>query len=382
MSDLWDEVADLMTRGDKKREIAPLPGKTWKDGDGFTHYVFNKAMFKNPKYTIPTDDQTLFDKFLDGGSRSYPSDGSVPTDIVAREARPIIHQIEGIAKNRNHRYYEDAKDALKGGKFSIVRGTMKLYLGKFTTRDWRRKRFTDDIDFWIHKIGLYEHVLKNNGWNRDPKTKEFKKTITWQDPFTNKRRTDTLYAANNINLQLDFGGGEFLKGAGLKNIFAKKIKRGHDVDLSDIINVAMVHNKASGYNTNTWKNAWEAFEEAANTRGTRIISNMISLSRHAHAIADYTEHVGSVLIHKHELIFHMKRYSNEDLKHFCKVSIYWQKYLKTHGPDLTRELIHDYIFEQGYHKRYYARNLRDFAGRILKLVNAKLSMFKIIIEIE
>ncbi|MGV9197975.1 MAG: hypothetical protein ACOC44_05030 [Promethearchaeia archaeon] len=382
MSDLWDYKADKVKKGDGLRDVSPEADKTWTDDEGITHYVFKKKMFHNPYYDIPDTDQDLFDKFLKGGSRSYPSDGNIPADIAAREARKIIKYIEQIAKDKDHQYYKEAREVIKGGKFDMVRGTMKLYLGKYTTRDWRRKRFTDDIDFWIHKVHLFRYVMRKLGWIRNKDTKEFEKKIRWKNPFTHVELTKTLIAANNLNLLLDFGGGSYLKGSSVQSIIAKKIKRGHNVDLSDIVNVAMVHNKAEKYCTDTWKKCWQSIDEAANSRSTRIISNLISLSLYSYAIAGYIQRVGDVLIDKHNLIFDKSRYPDPELEAFCRVSIHWQDYLKTHGPDLTRELIHEYIFEQGYLKKYYAKNLKDFADKIVNLVNEKLKMFKVMIEID
>ncbi|MFO8017035.1 MAG: hypothetical protein R6U96_00225 [Promethearchaeia archaeon] len=382
MSDYWDFKADKVKRGDNLRDVSPEAGRTWTDEDGFTHYIFKKKMFHNPYYDIPDTDQELFDKFLKGGSRSYPSDGNIPTDIAAREARKIISYIEKIAKDRDHQYYSEARAVLKGGRFSMVRGTVKLYLGKYTTSDWRRKRFTDDIDFWVNKVHLFRHVMKKLGWSRNKDTKEWEKSIRWKNPFTHKERTETLIAANNLNLSMDFGGGSYLESSSVQSIIAKKIKRGHNVDLSDIVNVAMVHNKAAKYCTETWERCWQSIDEAANSRSTRVISNLISLSLYSYAIASYIQRVGRVLVERHNLIFNTSHYPDSELEVFCRVSMEWQDYLKTHGPDLTRELIHEYIFEQGYLKKYYAKNLKDFAEKIITLVNEKLKMFNVIIEID
>ncbi|GAI99705.1 unnamed protein product [marine sediment metagenome] len=78
-------------------------------------------------------------------------------------------------------------------------------------------------------------------------------------------------------------------------IFNKKIKRGHDVDLSDIINVAMVNNGIDGIHKNEWLDAWNSFEQAANTRNTRTTSNLISIYRYSFAIADHLEKVGEAI---------------------------------------------------------------------------------------
>ena len=105
MTVIWDFKADTMIKGDGLREITPLQDKIHCDSDGYTHYIFQKKMFHNPKYKIPTDEAILFEKFLDGGSRSYPSDGNIPLDIVATEARILINKIVDIATNPEELYY-------------------------------------------------------------------------------------------------------------------------------------------------------------------------------------------------------------------------------------------------------------------------------------
>ncbi|TFF89936.1 MAG: hypothetical protein EU548_05585, partial [Promethearchaeota archaeon] len=238
MSYVWDVKADVKHNGDNLRDVSPE--KTFEDEEGKTHYVFTKAMFNNPWYEIPEDDYELFKKFLEGGSRSYPSDGNIPCDIVADEVKKIVDKVEEYAEDPNNIYHEEAKNALKEGKESLFRGTVKIYLGKYTSRDWRRKRFTDDIDFWTFHINLLDAALKECGFKWNKKSKEWEKRIIWKNPKTNETRHEILYAANNLSQLLDFGAGSYLEGASLKEVFQKKLKRGHDVDLSDIINVVMV----------------------------------------------------------------------------------------------------------------------------------------------
>ena len=177
MTVLWDQNADTVLKGDNKRRVNPIQDRIYQDAQGFIHYVFTKKMFHNPHYNIPKEQLKLPKKNLDGGSRSYPSDGQIPLDIVATEVKIILNDLIDIANSPDHLYYEDAKKILECGKYSIVRGCVKLYLKKYTTRDWRRKRFTDDIDFWIFKINLFEYILKNNGWRRNPKSKEWEKQV-------------------------------------------------------------------------------------------------------------------------------------------------------------------------------------------------------------
>ncbi len=382
MTLIWDTKADAVQKGDRLRDIFPLHDKTNVDKDGFTHYVFAKVMFNNPRYVVPSNDITLFQKFINGGSREYPSDGNIPTDIVAGEARNILKEIKKITKNPNGVFYKEAIGLLKNNKLDLIRGTVKLYLGKYTTRDWRRKRFTDDIDFWIYQIDLFEHVLRKTGWIKNKVTREWEKKVYWDNPMTNKTEDHVLIASNDINQALDFGGGSYLDGTTLKDIFRKKIKRGHEVDISDIINVAMVFNKAEGFAVDKWYEGWDAFEESANTRSTRTISNLITLIRHSYSIADYLDRVGNVLIKLHDLIFDQTIYPDQKITKITRVSIHWQKYLKRHGPDITRELIHHYILEQGYFKLYYSKNLVHFADKMLELLNSRVKNAKVVFEIE
>ncbi|MHA1293702.1 MAG: hypothetical protein ACTSQJ_13670 [Promethearchaeota archaeon] len=382
MSDIWDFRADAVKSGDKLRDVSPVLNKTRIDKDGYIHYVFSKQLFNNPWYLIPKDNFELFKKFVNGGSRSYPSDGSIPCDIVAGEARIILNEIVAISQDPTSNLYEDAKKALKNGKFQLVRGTLKLYLGKYTTRDWRRKRFTDDIDFWIRNVYLLHSILRHNGWKKNNVTKEWEKKVRWINPDTNKTQERVLIAANDINQLLDFGAGSYLEGSRLKEIFSKKLKRGHDVDLSDIINVAMVNNGINGKHKEEWLDAWNIFKEAANTRSTRITSNLISLIRYALAIADHLQRVSNALKKYNDVIFDKNIFSDEDIERMCKTSIHWVTFLKVNGPDATREMFHEFYHEQIEEKHINAKNLRNFAKEVLTILNSKYEYLKLIFEIE
>ncbi|MHA1148169.1 MAG: hypothetical protein ACTSR8_07970 [Promethearchaeota archaeon] len=376
MNGIWDKKADMVQEGDKKRDVTA--NTIFQDENGFTHYKFDKILFKNPWYDIPDDDFQLFESFINGGSRAYPSDGSIPCDIVAREARKILNKISACAADPNHPHYQAACDSLKNGKNALVRGTLKIYLDKLTTRDWRRKRFTDDIDFWCFNVNLLEHALKNLGWVKN-KDGEWEKKVRWTDPDTKKTRYQILFAANNLNQLLDFGAGSYLEGSDMKEVFAKKIKRGHEVDLSDIINIAIVK---GGRSRERWDNVWVAFEEAANTRNTRSTSNLISLARYSFAIADHLERVGRVIKKYNDLIFDKSKYSDEDIYRFCRNSIHWEEYYHDNGPDKTREMLHDFYHEQAEEKPIHAKNLREFANNLIELLNFKYKFRKVIFEIE
>ena len=377
---LWDRKTDVQKNGDELRDVTPV--KTIEDDDGFTHYIFDKNIFDNPWYDIPQEDLKLFKHFLEGGSRSYPSDGNIPCDIIADEAEKVLDKIEKLANDPDSKYYEQAQKALKHGKKGIVRGTLKLYLGKYTTRDWRRKRFTDDIDFWLFDFELLDAALSECGFIRNKKTGEWEKRITWHNPKTDELRHEILYAANNVNQILDFGAGSYLEGSSLKEIFQKKIKRGHDVDLSDIINVAMVRTHKDSEQNNEWDEAWQAFEEAANTRNKRTISNIISLCRYGLAVADHLENVAHAIEKHHDLIYDASEYPEEKVRDICRISIHWQKFYEENGIEPTREMIHEFLIDQIEKRKQYAKNLRNFVDKLLKLINSKVKHQKVVFEVK
>jgi hypothetical protein len=382
MKDIWDINTDEMNKGDKKRKVISIRDKNWKDDEGFTHYIFPKAIFNNPWYSIPQDDFELFEKYINGGTRQYPSDGNIPCDVVAREARKVLKVIERCAKDPSHHFCVEASNALKLGKFNLLRGTLKLYLGKYTTRDWRRKRFTDDIDFWMFQAALLDSSLKECGFIKNKKTGEWEKTIEWKNPNTNEMRNEILFAANNLNQLLDFGAGSYLEGSSLKEIFDKKIKRGHDVDLSDIINVAMINDGSEGLHREEWSEAWASFQQAANTRNTRTTANLISLCQYSLGIANYFERLSKALNKYNDLILDKTKCSDEKIQLMCRISIHWEDYFKENGSDKTREMIHKFYRQQGKEKFIHAQNLRDFAAKILDLLNSRYNYLKVKFEIE
>ncbi|MBN1802963.1 MAG: hypothetical protein JW891_15750 [Candidatus Lokiarchaeota archaeon] len=379
MDGIWDHKTDAVCRGDNLRTVIPVASKTRIDENGFSHYIFNKVLFNNPHYIVPSTDLEKFKKFLDGGSRMYPSDGSTPCDIVAKEARIVLNDIVTISKNKEDKMCDKACRALEDGKLSLVRGTMKVYLGKYTNRDWRRKRFTDDIDFWTYNVDVLEHSLKRNGWTKNKITKEWEKEVSWDNPFTNQRQCSTIVAANDTNMLLDFGAGSYLEGSNLREVMRKKLKRGHDVDLSDIINIALEN---GGKREEEWKDAWKSFEEAANTRSSRITSNIISLCRYASAVAEHLIKIGNALNKYHKLIFDKEAYKDDDIKKICQTSIHWMSFFDMNGPDKTREILHDFLIEQATLKPVHSKNLLEFVNRVLELINSKYAHHKIIFEIE
>ncbi len=378
----WDSQADTISKDDNLREILPLEWLEYQDNEGYTHHIFSKLMFNNLRYVIPQEDFELFQKYLDGGSRSYPSDGNIPIEIAATEALIIINQIIEIAANPEHIFFNQAQKVLKGHKYDIVRGCVKFYLKKYTARDWRRKRFTDDIDFWTFEIDLLKYVLKNNGWVKNNRSKEWEKLVEWIDCDTRLRETGVLIASNDVNQRLDFANGSYLEGSDLKDEIKKKMKRGHDVDLSDIINIAILKNKDDGEEEEDWRRAWEGIEESLTVRDSRIISNSISLCRYAYAIADYIEKVGLAITKFSLFIFDKNEFPNDKISQICRYSAHWTGYLINHGLEATRSMIYSYLIEQQGAKREHSRNLKNFAKKVLDFLNSKLDHVKIIVEIE
>ncbi|MHA1263707.1 MAG: hypothetical protein ACTSRS_00575 [Candidatus Helarchaeota archaeon] len=374
----WDTEADAITEGDKLREV--LPTREQSNVAGMTIYVFTKIIFHNPRYIIPKDPFTLFYNFLNGGSREYPSDGTIPVDVVAEEITKIFQAIRKIENDPFHPFHKSAKNLLANGEVELLRGTMKLYIGNYTTRDWRRKRSTDDIDFWISDNSLLEYVLsQDHGWQKNKITKEWEKKITWNNIWTGRLESAILIASNDMVQGMDFGSGSYLEGCSLKDVLKKKIVRGHDVDLSDIINVAIVGNIPENYEPDS---PWMAFEEAANMRHRRVNSNLISLSRYAHGIADYLYHVGeSIRLYK-GLVKDQSKIPNPEILKICRVSSHWLSRQVPQEPAATRYRIYNNLVKMERKKIQYSETLREFANRIFNLLNKKYEAAGIFFKIQ
>jgi len=372
----WDEKTDRYEYGDNLRRIEPV--EKLIDGQGNTHYFFNQAMFHNPKYTIPLNDYELFEKFLEGGSREYPSDGKIPIDIAVREAVIFLKEIENIANSPDHEQNSTIKTILKGREpVELIRGAIRLYLSNISTRDWRRKRSTDDIDMWIPNVLFLERILKKLNWKYNKDSSEWVKKVSWDDKWTGATKSTFLIASNDIFQATDFGAGSFLSGSKIKDIIKKKITRGYDVDLSDIINIALKNNLPT---TDDPDEPWAAFIECSNMRASKVTSNLISLCRYSYGIAYYLKRVG-VVIHKYRNdLKDNERFPDEQVMKICKVSSHW---LKTYhdSPEAARSRIYDNLERHEYRKLEHSRNLFGFMVRVITLLNEKYEQAKILFEI-
>jgi hypothetical protein len=298
-------------------------------------------------------------------------------DICADEALKILNKIKEIAYDPDHTFYKSANNLLENPEedlHKLVRGTLYLYLGNYTTRDWRRKRATDDIDFWIEDPLLFDYVMKNakDGWKYNKYTREWEKNIQWKDLWTAEIRKGILIASNDLNQKLDFGSGSIVKGTGLKNIVLKKVMRGHDVDISDVINCAIVNNIEVGNEEGTWS----AIIECANTRNSRTTSNLISLCRLSNGVASYIRRVGLAIKKYKDRFKDENIFSNREVVNICKVSSHWLSDT-TYIPVKTRNRIYKNLVKQEKRKIEYSNNLIFFSDQILKILNSKYRHLKI-----
>ncbi|MHA1933321.1 MAG: hypothetical protein ACW96X_12310, partial [Promethearchaeota archaeon] len=275
-----------------------------------------------------------------------------------------------------------ANTALKNGKNSLVRGAIKLHLGKYTTNEWRRKRFTASINFFTFQVSLLDHALNQMEWVKNKETNQWEKKLQWFDAKTSQTSHESTCMANNLNNLLDFVNENYFEGTNLREIFIKKLKRGFDVDINDLINVALFNSKLNKNHKEEWNNAWVSFEAATNTRNSRITSNLISLCRYSIGIADHLERIKNALDKYHDKILDRNEYPDKELERICRTSIYWEKYLEENGPEPTRIMLHKFILKQKDDKPLYVRNLRSFAENVLKLLNSKYKYLKMVFEVD
>ena len=378
MEGIWDTRADAIHGGDGLRDITP--SKIRVDDNGYTNYIFSKKFFTI--YKISDDNFELFRDFLEEGTQIYPLYGKIPCKLVAAETKKVLNHFVVYSKDSNNPYFESARLALKNGKLALLRGTVKLYLGKFTTRDWRKKRFTNEINFWTFQVGLLDHILEELGWIKNNKTRDWEKILQWTTHSTDKMKFEAICKADNLNQLLDFTSENYFEGTRLREIFNKKLRRGYDVDISDIINVALFYDNLVGKNNDEWNEAWGSFESSTNTRNSRVTSNLISLCRYSAGIADQLEQVSISLNKHHRKILEKNEFPDEVIKKICKTSTHWITYLENHGYEATRNMVYAFLIDQLNKKTQQVKNLQSFTKKVLKLLNSKYEYLKIRFEFE
>ncbi len=305
---------DKLTRGDGLQEI--IPEKVTREEDR-TIYHFPAKMFHNPRYTIPEDDNELFKAFINGGSRSYSSDGQIPAIIATIEAQNIIKEVRKIAVDHKDPFNALARKAIVRGKtqigdWEVVRGTVGLMLGKWMSSDWQKKRSTDDIDFYWENMDtkLFAHVMRKCGWTSTGTTPGNQSIWTKKIPECGNA---VLECCNDTVIGRDFAGtDQAVYGIGLKNIVKKKLSRCHEVDISDVINIAL-----SGYfniDEEEERHPWRAVMEVLNRNSVDDCAHIILICQYSFAILEYYRNLGRTL-ETHAVDFLDKNlYDDESIK--------------------------------------------------------------------
>ncbi|MHA1255688.1 MAG: hypothetical protein ACTSPS_08840, partial [Promethearchaeota archaeon] len=144
----------------------------------------------------------------------------------------------------------------------------------------------------------------------------------------------------------------------------------------------MVNNGIEGHHKDEWLDAWNSFEEATNTRSTRITSNIISLCRYMRAIADHIEKTTEALNKYNDSIYDKSLYPDAEIRKICRSSIHWVASYNSNGAETTRNMLHDFYHEQAEEKPKHVKNLRNTAKKLLNLLNSQYHHLKIIFEIE
>ncbi len=377
---------DRINRGDKLRELKPA--RIAIEGE-YTVYYFSFLMFENPRYSIPGNSELLFRAYIEGGSRSYSSDGQIPALLAAIEAQAIIQKVRQIALNKYHPLNKKAQTAIMKGKvqredWEVVRGTVGLVLGKWMPTDWQKKRYTDDIDFFWPDMDsdLFAYVLTRLGWKTDDKTPGCFSKWTKEIPEVPGL---PLECCNDWLIGREFGGVDAaVEGVGLKGILSWKFRRCHDVDISDIINVAL-----KGYlniDQDDIVHPWRAVMEALWRGGKDDIGHLITVSQHAFAIANHLrsvglaleEHVADFLDKNHINTAQIEEIYNKQtpISHKLLGSINWEPFKRGSASTIKqmRKELYSFFLNQSEKRLNYASRLKTFAHALVWSLNAKFKV--------
>ncbi len=379
---------DMVIRGDQKREV--LPSKITFE-NGFTIYHFTWKTFSNPRYQTPAESDALFRGFIIGGSRAYSSDGQIPAIRATIEARNIIQEVRDIANDKEHPFHQKAKKAVVNGYAqieddSVVRGTVGLMLGKWMPKDWQKKRFTDDIDFFWDAMDsdLWCYVLKKLGWKTDDKTpgvwSVWKKMVPEAPGMP-------LECSNDTTLGKEFGGVDAtLEGPGLKQILKFKFYRCHDVDISDIINVALMG--LLNIDEDEADHPWRAVMETLWRASSVDVAHVITICRYAYAVAEHIQNVSHVLKKHVQDFFVPKIFPDEEIKIIYgmqtpvipgKTHYYWEPFEAGTATDVKemRKELYRFFREEAQRRMFYSSRLRSFAHTLVWALNWRFKPSKV-----
>ncbi|MBN2151862.1 MAG: hypothetical protein JW839_10475 [Candidatus Lokiarchaeota archaeon] len=352
-----------------------VPEAVTKEGD-FIVYHFPWKMFKNPRYTIPRGGLDLFHAFINGGSRSYSSDGQVPAILAAIEAQAAIQAVRDIAADKEHPFYTLARAAVAKGKaqvedWEVVRGTIGLMLGSWMPDDWQKKRYTDDIDFYWEAMDgeLFAHVLRKLGWTTSDRTPGnssiWKKTIPSFPGIP-------LECTNDTVIGKEFGGvGPAVEGPGLKGIVKKKLDRCHEVDISDVINVAIAGHL--NIDEDEPRHPWRAVMEILNRISADDCAHLILVCQYAFSIVQYYRDVGQALETHTPGFLSKKVFSDEEIKGIYMKqtpvvagggqSYFWEPFIRGSASTVTemRRELYNYFTREGWKRILNGSRLNTFA---------------------
>ncbi|NMC08235.1 MAG: hypothetical protein GYA24_23715 [Candidatus Lokiarchaeota archaeon] len=379
---------DLVTRGDLKR--VTMPFKITHE-NGFTIYHFRWRKFYNPRYYTPDDPDALFTGFIMGNSRAYSSDGKIPAIRASIEAQNIIQEVRNIALDHQHPFHHKAKKAIMNGYVqveddAVVRGTVGLMLGKWMPRDWQQKRFTDDIDFFWENIDtdLWNHVLQKHGWTTDDKTPGG--WSIWKK-YVPEVPDVPLECSNDTTLGKEFGGvGATLEGPGLKAILKFKLFRCHDVDVSDIINVALMG--LLNIDEEEPEHPWRAIMETMWRASSTDITHIITIVQHAYSIGAHLQKLSHVLKDHVQDFLIPHKIADEVIKTLYGVAtpiipggarynwVPFEAGTATDVKDMRKEL-YRFFREEASRRMFYSSRLRSFAHTLAWSLNRRFKASKI-----
>ncbi len=379
---------DMIIRGDKNREIVPFK---ITNEDGFTVYHFQWQMFYNPKYKIPEESGAMFKSFIVGDSRAYSSDGKIPAIRAAIEARKIIQEVRHIAADKEHPFYQKAKKAVMNGyaqveDISVVRGTIGLMLGKWMPKDWQKRRYTDDIDFFWETIDndLWNHVLNKLGWTTDdatPGTWSIWKKMVIEVPGV------PLECSNDTTLSKQFGGADAtLDGPGLKAILKFKFFRCHDIDINDIINVAIMG--LLNIEEDEPNHPWRAVMETLWRGGMDDIAHLIAICQHSFPIATHILKVANALKEHVQDFFIPNVFPDEEIKRIYSMQTpvipggthyYWEPFQAGTSTDVKemRKELYRFFLDEAEKRFYYGSRVRSFGHTLVWALNRRFKPSKV-----
>ena len=83
-----------------------------------------------------------------------------------------------------------------------------------------------------------------------------------------------------------------------------------------------------------------------------------------------------------DLVLHDFYIPDKDIQKICELSSHWLKKMKLTAAIVTRERIYNNLLRQERKKLHFSNTLRNFAYRVIDLLNSKYTDARIAFEIE